>query len=481
MQTDFSPARLSDPEIATCNEILRKCVHCGLCTATCPTYVLGGDELDSPRGRIYLIKEMLEKERKADAKTVLHIDRCLSCLSCMTTCPSGVHYMHLIDYARTLIHNTYRRPLGDRLLRAILATVLPRPRLFRLALRGARIAAPLAALLPEALLPIRIKGLLAMTPDVLPPLSPVDKPQVHRASSGGMKAGASGQGAAIKPSRRHHLRVALLNGCAQKVLDPKINEATIRLLNRHGVDVVVAEGAGCCGALTHHMGQHGAALGAAARNINAWCDEMHQDGLDYVVINTSGCGSTVKDYGFMFRNDARLAQQAAKISSITRDITEFMQEIGLNVTTPLPKLKIAYHSACSLQHGQKISTAPVDLLTQAGFDVLPVPESHLCCGSAGTYNLLQPKIASRLRTRKARNIEASGAQAVAAGNLGCMVQISGGTRLPVIHTVELLDWATGGPCPEDMETLGTEFGKFTPGKSKQARLRPQDFISKPAA
>lgn len=457
MQTDFSAAALEDPNIATCNDILRKCVHCGFCTATCPTYVLLGDELDSPRGRIYLIKEMLENDRAADEKTVHHVDRCLSCLSCMTTCPSGVDYMHLVDHARAHIARTYRRPLGDRLLRMILALVLPRPLLFRLSLLGAKIASPFAALLPDSVLSPRLKGLIKMAPAVIPPPSPVDRPQVHKARHDGPRPKNEIEGLnlasdGVGPTGRRR-RVALLNGCAQKALDPKINEATIRLLNRHGVDVVVAKGAGCCGALTHHMGDETSSHASARRNIDAWCDEMNRDGLDAVISNTSGCGTTVKDYGFMFRNDPAMAQKAAEISGLARDITEFMSEIGLANCAPLPRLKVAYHSACSMQHGQKVTAAPVDLLQEAGFDVQGVPESHLCCGSAGTYNLLQPDIATRLQARKVANIESTGADLVAAGNLGCMIQISGGTKLPVVHTVELLDWATGGPRPEALETL----------------------------
>ena len=455
MQTSFSAEQLTDPRIATADQILRKCVHCGFCTATCPTYVLLGDELDSPRGRIYLIKDMLEAGRAADQKTVKHIDRCLSCLSCMTTCPSGVHYMHLIDEARAYIQETYKRPLPDRALRSILALVLPRSNLFRLSLLGARLAKPFKALLPG-----RLKGLIDMAPAIIPSPSPVDKPQIHKADG---------------PRR---FRVALLNGCAQKALDPAINEATIRLLTRHGVEVVVARGAGCCGALTHHMGMTDNAHAAAARNIVAWHEEAEASGgLDYVIINTSGCGTTVKDYGFMFRNDPELAQKAAKISAITRDITQIMLELDIQPVTPPPGLKIAYHSACSMQHGQKLTQPPVKLLEMCGFEVLPVPESHLCCGSAGTYNLLQPDLASILRDRKVANIETTGAQIIAAGNLGCIIQIRSGTDLPIVHTVELLDWATGGPRPQALEQI---VAPAPPGAIRD-KTRLQDFIIPPAA
>lgn len=424
MQTHFSLAQLADPNIAEANQILRNCVHCGFCTATCPTYVLKGDELDSPRGRIYLIKEMLEGGEAATARVVRHVDRCLSCLSCMTTCPSGVHYMHLVDHARHHIEETYERPLAERMLRSMLAMVLPRPNLFRLALIGAWLARPFAKLAPG-----RLKGMLSMAPARIPSPSAVDRPQVFAAQ--GQRKG----------------RVALMSGCAQKVLNPAINEATIRLLTRRGIEVVVAEGAGCCGALTHHMGKVTDSHVQAAANITAWSREIEGPGLDAIIINASGCGTTVKDYGFMFRNDPAMSDAAAKVSDLTRDITEYLSEIGLGPVNEKSGISVAYHSACSLQHGQKVTDAPKELLTDAGFDVRSVPEAHLCCGSAGTYNLLQPDLATQLRDRKLENIQKTGASVVSAGNIGCIQQIAAGA-LPVVHTVELLDWATGGPRPE---------------------------------
>lgn len=423
MQTHFSLAALADPDMAQSETILRACVHCGFCTATCPTYLLTGDELDSPRGRIYLIKEMFESERPADARTVRHIDRCLSCLSCMTTCPSGVHYMHLVDHARGRIEASFSRPPLERMLRATLAYVLPRPDWFRRALRVARVARPFAPLLPQALRPLP-----ALAPKHVPHASGVDRPQIFPA-----------QGA-------QKMRVALLNGCAQTVLDTRINEATVRLLTRLGAEVVVAEGAGCCGALAHHMGKVARSHEFARRNIEAWSREIEAGGLDHIVINTSGCGTSVKDYGVMFRNDPALAERAARISQIARDVTEVLAALDYAPTAP-QALRVAYHAACSLQHGQKITREPVDLLTRAGFEVVAVPEGHICCGSAGTYNLLQPVLAGQLRARKADNIESVAPDVVAAGNLGCMIQIGAGTRVPVVHTVELLDWASGGPKP----------------------------------
>jgi glycolate oxidase iron-sulfur subunit len=425
MQTNFTLAQLADPGIAEAEKILRSCVHCGFCTATCPTYVLLGDELDSPRGRIYLIKDMLENDRPASEEVVKHIDRCLTCLSCMTTCPSGVHYMHLVDHARHHIEKTYRRPWLDRLFRQALGFVLPRPQWFRAALRASRLGKPF--ILPFAhWAPGPLRATLDMAPSHVPAPSPVDRAQTF-------------------PAPTRIKRVALLSGCAQQVLAPQINEATIRLLTRHGCEVVLPKGAGCCGALTHHLGQDG--NGFARANILAWSREIAEGGLDAIIINASGCGTTVKDYGFMFRDDPELAEPAAKVSVLARDITEWMSEIGLQQPVSPTGRRVAYHSACSLQHGQQVRNQPKLLLKEAGFTVLDPPEGHLCCGSAGTYNLLQPEIATRLRDRKVANIESTAPDLIAAGNIGCIAQIAAGTSLPVVHTVELLDWATGGPRP----------------------------------
>ena len=423
MQTNFTPEQLRDPATARANEILRSCVHCGFCTATCPTYQILGDELDSPRGRIYLIKDMLESGRSADERTVKHVDRCLSCLACMTTCPSGVHYMHLVDHARAHIEATYKRPLLDRLLRWTLAKVLPYPGRFRLALLGAKLARPLAGFLPDK----RLRAMLAMTPKQIPPVSRNDDPQVFPAAG---------------PRR---MRVALLTGCAQKALNTDINDATIRLLRRLGCDVVIAEGAACCGALTHHMGREREAREFAAANIRAWIAERNGQGLDAVVINTSGCGTTVKDYGHMFRATP-LAADAAIVAGMARDISELLESLQPKASAPEP-LRVAYHAACSLQHGQKIRSAPKDLLKMAGFEVVEPVDSHLCCGSAGTYNLLQPELSAELKRRKVATLAAKKPDVIAAGNIGCMMQIASGSDIPVVHTVELLDWAHGGPKP----------------------------------
>ena len=431
MQTTFTPEQLTDPGIQRANEILRACVHCGFCTATCPTYQVLGDELDSPRGRIYLIKDMLENERIPDAKTVGHIDRCLSCLACMSTCPSGVHYMHLIDHARAYVENHYKRPLTDRALRWVLARILPYPGRFRLALLAAKIGRPFARLLPDP----RLRAMIAMAPKRIPPVSRNDDPQ------------------SFAPLAPRKMRVALMTGCAQKALNTDINDATIRLLTRLGCEVVIAEGAGCCGALTHHMGKEGESHATAVKNIRAWAAEMDGAGLDAIVINTSGCGTTVKDYGHMFRNDP-LAADAARVSKIAMDVSEVLSKLDFPASPAAQEMRVAYHAACSLQHGQKIKTLPKDLLKKAGFTVLEPADPHLCCGSAGTYNLMQPEISGQLKARKVRTLEALTPDVIAAGNIGCMMQIGSGTGIPVVHTVELLDWVTGGPIPSAMGEHG---------------------------
>ena len=428
MQTSFTLAQLADPDVAEADKILRACVHCGFCTATCPTYVTLGNELDSPRGRIYLIKDMLEGGRPADEEIVTHIDRCLSCLSCMTTCPSGVHYMHLVDHARAHIEETFRRPLFDRLIRSVLAGVLPYPARFRTALKLARLGRPFRGLF-RAIAPLKpLAAMLDLAPDALPAGSTVS--QASHPAAG---------------SRRG--RVALLTGCAQSVLEPAINEGTVRLLTRLGYEVVVPQGDSCCGSLVHHMGRKEQALADARRNIDAWLREADGEGLDAIIVNASGCGTTIKDYGYMLRLDPAYAEKAARVSSLARDVTEFLAAIDLPDPEIRPGLTVAYHSACSMQHGQRIRLQPKELLRRAGFAVVEPREGHLCCGSAGTYNIMQPEIATRLRDRKVRNLAATGADLVATGNIGCMTQIANRAGMPIVHTVELLDWAWGGPRP----------------------------------
>ncbi|WP_024588367.1 glycolate oxidase subunit GlcF [Aliihoeflea sp. 2WW] len=429
MQTNFSLAQLADPHVAESEKILRSCVHCGFCTATCPTYVTLGNELDSPRGRIYLIKDMLENDRPADETVVTHIDRCLSCLSCMTTCPSGVHYMHLVDHARAHIEKTYRRPLMDRLVRRLLAATLPYPDRMRASLKLTGFGRAFAGLFRAVPGLKPLAAMLELAPKSVPAASVVSRPAVHEASAG--KRG----------------RVAILTGCAQSVLDPGINEATVRLLTRLGVEVVVPQGEGCCGALTHHIGREEQALDFARRNVDAWMREVDKGGLDAIVITASGCGTTIKDYGFMLRLDPAYAEKAARVSGLAKDVTEYVAGLELPEPAVRPGLTVAYHSACSMQHGQKITSLPKMLLQGAGFTVREPREGHLCCGSAGTYNILQPEISAKLRDRKVANIEATGADLVATGNIGCMTQIASGSSLPIVHTVALLDWAYGGPKP----------------------------------
>jgi glycolate oxidase iron-sulfur subunit len=426
MQTAFTDAQLKRPEIADAAAILEDCVHYGFCTAVCPTYVLLRDENDAPRGRIDLIRAMLEKGGAPDAKTVGHIDRCLSCNSCMTTCAAKVDYMHLADIGRAYIERHYRRPLGDRLLRAMLARVLTRPGLFRAAVRAAKLARPFAGALPK-----RLRGLVSLSPGALPPARETTKPGVYPAEG----------------ARR--LRVALLAGCVQQALAPRLNAATIRLLTRHGCEVAVAD-TGCCGALPLHMGKEAQAKSLARAAIGAWRAAERGAPFDAVVVNASGCGTTVKDYGKIFKHEADAAE-AQSIASRAVDVTELLARIGLNKPAQRIPLAVAYHDACSLQHAQKVIEPPRALLRAAGFRVLDVPERHFCCGSAGTYNMLQPEIAAQLGKRKAAHIAGTGAAVAAAGNLGCMTQIAHYSGRPIFHTVELLDWATGGPLPDALK------------------------------
>nr|WP_316652655.1 glycolate oxidase subunit GlcF [uncultured Gellertiella sp.] len=439
MQTSFSPGQLQDPKLAEAERILRKCVHCGFCTATCPTYVTEGNELDSPRGRIYLIKDMLENGRAADREVVLHLDRCLSCLACTTTCPSGVDYMHLIDQARVHVEETYRRPLADRLIRAMLARVLPYPSRFRLALKLARLGRPFATLFSRLPGLKPVGAMLKLAPQSIPPAARLPRERIFRAR-------ADGTGA--KPRR-----VALLTGCAQSVLDPGINAATAALLTRGGIEVVLPKGEGCCGALTHHMGREAGARAQARRTIDAWMREIDGAGLEAILITASGCGTVIKDYGHLFRHDAAYRAKAERIAALARDITEFVD--GLD----LPELAsngiaVAYHAACSLQHGQKLTVQPKALLRKAGFTVREPAEAHLCCGSAGTYNILQSEISEKLKARKAGHLERLKPQIIATGNIGCMTQLKDSVSVPILHTIELLDWAYGGQVPRKINENG---------------------------
>jgi glycolate oxidase iron-sulfur subunit len=434
MQTNFTLEQLQDPRMAEADSILKRCVHCGLCTATCSTYVMLGDERDSPRGRIYLMKDMFERDLDASPEVQFHVDRCLSCLSCMTTCPSGVDYLHLVDLARSHIEETGKRTLKERLVRGLLARLIPYPERFRRALAFAPLGRPFVGLMKRVGLP-ELAAMLALAPRERPPLARFGGPGTAATSDKRMK------------------RVLLLAGCAQQVLRPEINDATIRLLARNGVDVVVPAGAGCCGALVHHMGREKEAVAQAKLNVDAWWKVHERDPVDAIIINASGCGTTVKDYGHLLRHEPAYAEKAAALAALALDITEFLTRFDLGAPHRWSSLRIAYHSACSMQHGQRITSEPKTLLRKAGFTVLEPPEGHICCGSAGTYNILQPELAGELRARKVANIESVRPDIVAAGNLGCITQIGLGTHLPIVHTVELLDWAYGGPVPRGLENF----------------------------
>ena len=432
MQTDITEQHYAHPDARIAESILTSCVHCGFCNATCPTYQLEGIEMEGPRGRIYLIKSLLEDKISHADSVVSHLDSCLSCLACESTCPSGVRYSHLIDSARSRIAEQYTRAPVDSMQRRMLAWLLPYPGRFRLAMLVGRLVKPFAFLAPRGQ-----QAMLRMIPDRLPAPSRLDRPGVHRAEG----------------TRR--ARVALLTGCAQKVMGPDINDATIRLLTRLGCDVVLSKDQGCCGSLVYHMGDHESSFPHMKRNIAAWHAEIDGGGLDAVVTNTSGCGVVVKDYGHIFRDDPAYATKAARVAEIARDLSEVVRDLELpaNVSGQVPALLVAYHDACSLQHGQQIRTQPRALLDEAGFRVVDIPDSHLCCGSAGTYNLLEPDAAGQLGVLKAEAVRSVRPQVVAMGNIGCMEQIAAYSQVPVVHTVQLLDWATGGPAPAGLDNL----------------------------
>ena len=457
MQTNFTAKQLQDPRIEEIDRILRRCVHCGLCTGVCSSFVLLGDERDSPRGRIYMMKDMFERGEPASPEVQHHVDRCLSCLSCMTTCPGGVDYMHLVDHARAHIENTGQRSLKQRVLRKLLAELVPYPDRFRAALRAAPLGLPLRGLMRR----LGLKELAAMLE--LAPKRSIRPPKY------------SGPGTAVTQAERKG-RVIMLAGCAQQVLRPEINDATIRLLARRGVDVEVAAGAGCCGALVHHMGRESEAIAFAKRNVDAWWKVMSRGQIDAIIINASGCGTTVKDYGHLLARVEGYAERARKIAGMARDITEFLSEYDLGPPKRWSSLRVAYHSACSLQHGQQVTEEPKQLLRDAGFTVMDVPEGHICCGSAGTYNILQPDLARQLRDRKVANIESVRPDLVAAGNIGCITQIATGMDIPIVHTVELLDWAYGGPVPRGLENFESSVSDVPEPPTPKSKRSLQDFL-----
>ena len=429
MQTHFSPAQLSDPKIQEANDILRKCVHCGFCTATCPTFVETGDERDSPRGRIWLMRELLESPQTVSKDTRHHLDRCLGCQSCMTTCPSGVDYIHLLDIGREKMDVIAPRSLADKLMRRMLGMIIPHAGRFHMMMRFAVLGRIFAPLMPR-----QLQAALSKLPQSLPKLDaigsqnkvfPANKPQPVK-------------------------RVVLLAGCAQRALDPAINQSTIRVLNRLGIEVVVRAEAHCCGALTQHIGETESAVKSIRQAIDAWDAEINGKGVDAIIANASGCGTMVKDYGHVMADDPGYAAKAKHISALCKDVAEIIGDIGIDdIIQPIDdgaRPVIAYHSACSLQHGQKIHDLPQELLRRAGFDVRKPVNGHLCCGSAGVYNILQPDMADNLKARKKDSLVKTGADFVAAGNIGCIAQLDD-SALPVRHTVQFIDWASGGPKP----------------------------------
>lgn len=426
MQTNFTKKQLQESSITDANGIIRKCTHCGFCNATCPTYQVAGDELDGPRGRIYLIRDMLENNKPASEKITRHIDRCLSCYACMTTCPSGVNYMHLVDHARNHIEKTYVRPFFDRFIRILLSIILPSPKLFRIVGYLARFANPFKFLFPK-----KIKNMLKYMPTSFPK-SNYENKEVY------------------SPKGKTFAKVALLTGCVQRVISPQINDSTIDILNRHGVEVIVLKEITCCGSLNHHLGKEDLAHKSFVNNINFWFKCYEEKNLDAILVTTSGCGTTLKDYGHIFRDDPDkdLRKKAKIISSLAKDVTEYLgKNIKLNFVEKDKKFKIAYHSACSMQHGQKLHSQPINLLKKTGNEIVEIPDGHLCCGSAGTYNLLQSEMASELLVRKVSNIDKVKPDFISTGNIGCMTQISSGTKIPIVHTIEILNWYTGGEKP----------------------------------
>jgi len=431
MQTNFTEEQLKIKDNKSSEEIFKKCVHCGMCNATCPTYEILGDELDGPRGRIYLIQDMLENERKPTSNVVKHIDRCLSCYSCMTTCPAGVNYMHLIDHGRKYIEKNYERPFFDRIIRNSLSKILPDSKLFKLSIFLVKLGKPFKFLFPS-----KIKNMMDLMP-VSFPKKVLKIKEIYKTKN-----------------KKRIARVALLTGCVQKEISPQINESTIRILNRHGVEVVVPEKIRCCGSLNHHLGKNDLAHQDFINNINIWHDEYLKGNLDAILSNTSGCGTTMKDYAFIFRDDKKMKKKAKKISELTKDVSEYLSEnLNLKFKKKEKKLRIAYHSACSMQHGQKIHSQPMNLLEKTKNEILEIPEGHICCGSAGTYNILQSKIAKQLLKNKVKNIESLKPQIISTGNIGCITQIRHGTNIPILHTIELLDWYTGGPKPKILNKL----------------------------
>ena len=405
MQTQLAPQYQGTPEGQEAEAILRKCVHCGFCTATCPTYQLLGDELDGPRGRIYLIKQVLEGAQPT-RKTQLHLDRCLTCRNCESTCPSGVQYGHLVDIGRHIVEQAVERPASEKVMRATLAQGLNSP-LFAPAMK---LGQAMRSFLPRALR------------DKVPPA----------------------QDAGHWPTRTHARRVLMLAGCVQPAMQPNINAATARVLDAAGIQTLVAPSAACCGGVKFHLNEQDAALDQMRNNIDAWWPHIEQ-GVEAVVMNASGCGVTVKDYGHLLRHDPAYASKAKRVSELTRDLSELLPDITAALGTQLAEHArqcgtLAFHPPCTLQHGQQLRGGVEQHLGALGFDIHLAPaESHLCCGSAGTYSVLQPEIAGQLRDRKLGHLGALKPQAIVSANIGCITHLQSGTGTPVRHWVELLD------------------------------------------
>jgi glycolate oxidase iron-sulfur subunit len=422
MRTGFTEQQLADPYLADAEKSVRACVHCGICTATCPTYVLLGDERDSPRGRIVMMQAMLEDGGTPSDETVLHVDRCLSCLACRTACPSSVDYARLVDEARVHIAQNYVRRLPERLLRWLLATVMPRPALARTGIALARLFRPIARRMPGRL------GVLAqMGLD-----TPSGAHSAHIVSSGTR-------------------RVALMPGCVQKAIAPHIDEAVARLLWRRDIGLIPLAGAGCCGSLVHHLGREDEARNWAKRAITAFEQAGGAETFEAILISATGCAAHLKDLAHLFLDDAAWQARAAAFAAKVKDFSELAEPL---TGVPPRKLRVAYHAACSAQNGLKLSGQSEALLTAAGFTVLPIPEGHLCCGSAGSYSILQPDIAAALRARKLSNAASVAPDVIATGNIGCLNQLSGPDAPPVVHLAELIDWAEGGPAPAALAHAG---------------------------
>ncbi|MFC0251335.1 glycolate oxidase subunit GlcF [Massilia consociata] len=406
MQTNLADFIKGTPEGDEAEAILRACVHCGFCTATCPTYQLLGDELDGPRGRIYLIKQVLEGAQPT-RKTQLHLDRCLTCRNCETTCPSGVKYGRLVDIGRRVVEERVPRPLKDRVKRTTLKEFLPRTALFKPAFRAGQLARPvLSKALQDKLQPARRAG--------------------------------------NWPTRTHARKMLVLEGCVQPAMAPNINAATARVLDAFGVQLMAAPKAGCCGAVRYHLNDQQGGLIDARRNIDAWWPWVERGEIEAIVMTASGCGVTVKEYGHLLAHDQAYAAKAARISLLTRDLSEVMPEFEEELAAKLKgkvAKRVAWHPPCTLQHGQQIRGKVEGLLRAAGVDVTLCADSHLCCGSAGTYSVLHPEIAHELRDRKLASLAATGADEIVSANIGCMTHLQSGTAMPVTHWIELIDRA----------------------------------------